>query len=736
LRRASPYTRPRRTTGAARPACARSPASPTALQAGTKRDITLAVVYAPVTSGLGAVATRQELYTLLGGEKPDVVLGDFNVDPASENTCSDKSTAMALHGAWLAAARYRDVLRTLRYTAWTWASRSHNTALPANGSSQKIIRRRLDHIYVRRHAHYSEPLVVQPPIATDHRMLCATVTFFAFVNQRRKPVDGARKTDPPPVPDGGSHLHSAATAADRLASRLGEAYTAFLASAPALTALPPRPPTAASALAHSEDTREAILTRDALRASARRLTTLRSSVEQNHLQDARDAYRAARRTAKKLLRRDSRKAWTTWLRELARTADVAAHQALRPYLGRKQPQLSEELKQLAHGHFRNLLSAAPKLSAPQAETLARISALPPIHTSPPAAWQGPPVPANLATDGAFDVLARGRGGCGVVGEIGNDPVSLHFVVPEVWAQRPSTAELAAAMAAVETAADRSRAGKFPVALTLVTDCRYVELCWWSTHQASAWFPGEDAHLVHRLQRAKQVLEDGGGSATLQRLARCATRPMHQAHDLARGAIRACKQVPLGNELPFGPLEYRGMQDAPPCREELYEVLRTLKGRRGVGPDKFQGLHFKTAVKVLDARARNHPKATRQAAHALLDALHTLVLEVWTTHEIPRGWRRAEIIPLPKVANATKCDELRGIALTSHVAKVASAILARRVARAPLGTWQTGFRPKRGTNMRSPRCNNCWAHTSRTHARSTASSSTAQKLSIRCRGPCS
>jgi hypothetical protein len=78
-------------------------------------------------------------------------------------------------------------------------------------------------------------------------------------------------------------------------------------------------------------------------------------------------------------------------------------------------------------------------------------------------------------------------------------------------------------------------------------------------------------------------------------------------------------------------------------------------------------------------------------------LHTLVLEVWTTHEIPRGWRRAEIIPLPKVANATKCDELRGIALTSHVAKVASAILARRVARAPLGTWQTGFRPKRGTN---------------------------------------
>jgi hypothetical protein len=48
-----------------------------------------AVIYAPVTSSEDAVCTRQQIYDVLSDPRPDIVLGDFNVDPASQNVSED-----------------------------------------------------------------------------------------------------------------------------------------------------------------------------------------------------------------------------------------------------------------------------------------------------------------------------------------------------------------------------------------------------------------------------------------------------------------------------------------------------------------------------------------------------------------------------------------------------------------------------------------------------------------------
>jgi hypothetical protein len=64
--------------------------------------------------------------------------------------------------------------------------------------------------------------------------------------------------------------------------------------------------------------------------------------------------------------------------------------------------------------------------------------------------------------------------------------------------------------------------------------------------------------------------------------------------------------------------------------------------------------------------------------------------------VPRAWKRTEIVALAKVPTPRTANDTRGISLISHVAKVFSAWAARRLSAIPLGVWQCGFRPARGT----------------------------------------
>ena len=92
-----------------------------------------------------------------------------------------------------------------------------------------------------------------------------------------------------------------------------------------------------------------------------------------------------------------------------------------------------------------------------------------------------------------------------------------------------------------------------------------------------------------------------------------------------------------------------------------------------------------------------PTLSEEQARRLIDALVGLIRYVFEHGEIPRAWARTVIVAIAKVSSPKSGDDVRGISLTSHVAKLCSSIIARRLGCLQLGQWQCGFRAKRGTN---------------------------------------
>ncbi|KAF0288070.1 putative RNA-directed DNA polymerase from transposon BS [Amphibalanus amphitrite] len=123
--------------------------------------------------------------------------------------------------------------------------------------------------------------------------------------------------------------------------------------------------------------------------------------------------------------------------------------------------------------------------------------------------------------------------------------------------------------------------------------------------------------------------------------------------------------------------------SPFSEEELTRQISQAQLKKSPGPDDLCNEH----IKHLGPRAR--------------EVLLHLINSSWQSGVVPREWRRAVIVPIPKVGkDPRKIASYRPIALTSHVAKLAERVIATRLShlaaeRNMIPPEQVGFREKRG-----------------------------------------
>ena len=89
-----------------------------------------------------------------------------------------------------------------------------------------------------------------------------------------------------------------------------------------------------------------------------------------------------------------------------------------------------------------------------------------------------------------------------------------------------------------------------------------------------------------------------------------------------------------------------------------------------------------------------PEMVRYAGAEFLEALLSLVHEVWHESCVPQAWRNAELVPIPKKGDLSVCDNWRGIALLDVVGKVVGRLIQNRLqglAEVELTDSQCGFR---------------------------------------------
>jgi len=84
---------------------------------------------------------------------------------------------------------------------------------------------------------------------------------------------------------------------------------------------------------------------------------------------------------------------------------------------------------------------------------------------------------------------------------------------------------------------------------------------------------------------------------------------------------------------------------------------------------------------------------------LMKYIHNLFVVVWEEKEVPKEWRDALPVPVPKKGDLTKCDNWRGISLLDIMGKLFGKVLQRRLqelAKGLLSDSQCGFYSGRGS----------------------------------------
>ena len=83
-----------------------------------------------------------------------------------------------------------------------------------------------------------------------------------------------------------------------------------------------------------------------------------------------------------------------------------------------------------------------------------------------------------------------------------------------------------------------------------------------------------------------------------------------------------------------------------------------------------------------------------AGLTFFEHFHSLVCQVWEHGSVPQDWRDAELVPIPKKGDLSRCDNWRGIALVDVVGQVVGRLIQNRLqelAEDVLPETQCGFR---------------------------------------------
>ena len=139
-----------------------------------------------------------------------------------------------------------------------------------------------------------------------------------------------------------------------------------------------------------------------------------------------------------------------------------------------------------------------------------------------------------------------------------------------------------------------------------------------------------------------------------------------------------------------------------CKAATNELFTECEVERGVselnaykttGPDKV------------------HNRFLMEGGSEVVLSLLQLFNESWKRGQLPKEWKKAEIVPIPKHSGTTKVEKLRPISLISVVGKLMDKLVARRIAERGeregwFPSWQGGFRAGRGVSDQLV----CFSHT--------------------------
>jgi hypothetical protein len=132
-----------------------------------------------------------------------------------------------------------------------------------------------------------------------------------------------------------------------------------------------------------------------------------------------------------------------------------------------------------------------------------------------------------------------------------------------------------------------------------------------------------------------------------------------------------------SEQPRCPVDLRdhGVDIDLPSREEIEGALKYLKNNKAAGADSI-------AAKLLKNSGPN-----------LVDALHAVIQQAWTSATLSRSWTEGALCPVYKKGEKLDCKNYRGISLSNVPYKVFDKILYARLlpyANAAVQHYQAGF----------------------------------------------
>jgi hypothetical protein len=119
----------------------------------------------------------------------------------------------------------------------------------------------------------------------------------------------------------------------------------------------------------------------------------------------------------------------------------------------------------------------------------------------------------------------------------------------------------------------------------------------------------------------------------------------------------------------------------PSREQIEGALKYLKNNKAAGADSI-------AVELL-----------KNGGHNLVDALHEVIQQAWTSETLPRSWTEGVLCPVYKKGDKLDCKNYRGICLLNVTYKVFAKILYDRLlphANAAVQLYQAGFQTGKST----------------------------------------
>lgn len=167
---------------------------------------------------------------------------------------------------------------------------------------------------------------------------------------------------------------------------------------------------------------------------------------------------------------------------------------------------------------------------------------------------------------------------------------------------------------------------------------------------------------------KHLLDDGQTKGN-QRLA--IDRLIHKQKENGHTEVSLLRELAF-KYLPVGPSEHSSSPryegaiapdlDAPFSEAEVREVLYSLNGRSAPGPDGITN----RLLRNLDDKS--------------ISVIVREINKVWERGTVPKSWKEATVILIPKLGKSPSLDNLRPISLTSCLSKVAEHAIHNRISR--------------------------------------------------------